>query len=108
MIVLLPVIIWAWTAMSTGQALIFTVLMLPVALLDNVLKPIWMARGLQTPMLVILIGVLGGLMAYGLVGIFIGPVILSVFHQLFTYWIDNDPKDSSEAVADSAATAPDI
>lgn len=92
-IILVPVMIWAWTAMGSGQALLFTAIMLPVMLVDNVLKPLWMARGLETPMLVILIGVLGGLMSYGLVGIFVGPVILSVFHKLFTFWIDNDPAD---------------
>lgn len=102
-IVLIPVIIWAWTAMDTGQALIFTVLMVPVTLMDNVLKPIWMARGLDTPMLVILIGVLGGLMAFGLVGIFVGPVILSVFHKLFTFWLDNDPDNAAAASGEADA-----
>lgn len=90
-LVLIPVIIWAWTAMGTGQAVLFTALVVPVMLIDNVLKPLWMSRGLDTPMLVILIGVLGGLMAFGMVGLFVGPVILSVFHQLFVHWIDQDP-----------------
>ncbi|WP_093157907.1 AI-2E family transporter [Aliiruegeria lutimaris] len=100
--VLLPVIIWAWTAMDSGTALLFTLLMLPVMVIDNLLKPIFMSRGLDTPMLVILIGVLGGLMAYGLIGIFIGPVILSVFYKLFTYWIDQETEPVPEQHTEEA------
>ncbi|NDR56497.1 AI-2E family transporter [Aliiruegeria sabulilitoris] len=96
--VLLPVIIWAWTSMDTVTALLFTLLMLPVMVIDNVLKPIFMSRGLNTPMLVILIGVLGGLMAYGLIGIFVGPVILSVFYELFTHWINHEPEPAAARI----------
>ncbi|MCV6598687.1 MAG: AI-2E family transporter [Mangrovicoccus sp.] len=86
--ILIPTIIWAWMIMSPGMAILFTVLMVPVMLIDNVLKPIFMSRGLDTPMLVILTGVMGGLMAYGLVGLFIGPVILAVFYELFIGWVN--------------------
>lgn len=96
--ILIPVIIWAWTAMSTGGALAFTAVMLPVMIVDNVLRPIFIARGLNTPMLVILIGVLGGMFAYGLIGLFIGPVILAVFYELLTSWM---------AIGHDAPAAPD-
>jgi len=86
-IVLIPAIIWAWTAMDTGAAAGFTVLCLPVLLLDNILKPVLMARGLKTPMLVIFIGVIGGTLSYGLIGLFLGPVILSVFYELLIAWV---------------------
>ena len=59
-IIIIPVIIWSWITMETTTALLFTAYMLPVNLLDNILKPIVMTRGLRTPMLVILIGVIGG------------------------------------------------
>jgi predicted PurR-regulated permease PerM len=55
--------------------------------LDNVLKPIVMGRGLKTPMLVILIGVLGGTLAYGITGLFLGPIILAVIWELLVAWI---------------------
>ena len=58
----------------------------PVALIDNVLKPILMSRGLTTPMLVILTGVIGGTLTHGLVGLFLGPVVLSVFYELVVAW----------------------
>ncbi len=102
-ILLLPVIIWAWTAMGSGAALAFTVYMLPVALLDNVLKPIVMAKGLQTPMLVIFIGVIGGTLAHGLIGLFLGPVILAVFYELLVAWVRQTPATDTEAATTEAA-----
>jgi predicted PurR-regulated permease PerM len=86
-IILFPVIIWSWTVMETTTALLFTVYMVPVNLLDNVLKPIVMGRGLKTPMLVILVGVIGGTLAYGITGLFLGPIILAVIWELLLAWI---------------------
>jgi predicted PurR-regulated permease PerM len=59
----------------------------PVTLLDNILRPIVMGRGLKTPMLVILIGVIGGTLAYGITGLFLGPIILAVIWELLVAWI---------------------
>jgi len=89
-IILAPVVIWSWTAMEPAMALLFTAYMVPVNLLDNVLKPIVMGRGLKTPMLVILIGVLGGTLAYGITGLFLGPIILAVIWELLVVWIRED------------------
>ncbi len=86
-LVILPTIIWAWSSWDIMPALLFTVLMVPVMLVDNVLKPILMSRGLDVPMLVILIGVLGGTIAHGLLGLFLGPVILAVFYELVIAWV---------------------
>ncbi|MGB0903828.1 MAG: AI-2E family transporter, partial [Mangrovicoccus sp.] len=96
-LVILPVIIWAFTSMGTPMAIAFTVLMVPVMIIDNILKPIFMAHGLHTPMLVILVGVIGGLFAYGLVGLFVGPVVLSVFYELFMEWLNReDPSEDTQ------------
>ncbi|MBP7242965.1 AI-2E family transporter [Amaricoccus sp.] len=84
--VLLPVLVWIWMSHPTTFALVLTLLLVPVALIDNVLKPILMARGLTTPMLVILTGVIGGTLTHGLVGLFLGPVVLSVFYELVLAW----------------------
>lgn len=86
-IILIPVIIWSWTAMETTSALLFTAYMLPVNLIDNVLRPIIMGRGLKTPMLVILIGVIGGTLAYGIIGLFLGPIVLAVIWELLAAWL---------------------
>lgn len=89
-IVLIPVIIWSWTFMDTKSALLFTAYMVPVNLLDNVLRPLVMGRGLKTPMLVILVGVIGGTLAYGITGLFLGPIILAVIWELFVSWIEDE------------------
>jgi predicted PurR-regulated permease PerM len=84
---LLPVIIWAWATKDTGPALLLTLLLVPIAVIDNVLKPILMARGLSTPMLVILLGVIGGTVSYGLIGLFLGPILLGIFYELLMEWV---------------------
>jgi predicted PurR-regulated permease PerM len=86
-VVLVPVVIWSWFAMEPVTALLFTAYMVPVNLLDNVLKPIVMGRGLKTPTLVILIGLLGGTLAYGITGLFLGPIVLAVIWELLVAWI---------------------
>jgi predicted PurR-regulated permease PerM len=86
-IVLIPVIIWVWTAMETTTALLFTAYMVPVNLMDNALRPLVMGRGLETPTLVILIGVIGGTISYGITGLFLGPIILAVIWELLVAWI---------------------
>lgn len=87
---LLPVIVWAWTSMEFGMAALFTILLIPLLIIDNVMKPILVARGLSTPTLVILLGVLGGTLSYGLIGLFLGPIVLSVFHSLLLIWMNTD------------------
>jgi predicted PurR-regulated permease PerM len=88
--VLLPLIIWAWVTKDTGPALLLTLALLPIAVIDNVLKPILMARGLPTPLLVILLGVIGGTVAYGLIGLFLGPILLGIFYELVSTWMRVD------------------
>ncbi|HMB77022.1 MAG TPA: AI-2E family transporter [Kiloniellaceae bacterium] len=83
----LGAVVWAWMNMETGSALIFTLYMVPVSLSDNFLKPIVMAAGLSTPMLVIFIGAIGGTIAHGLIGLFIGPIVLAVAYEVLTAWV---------------------
>ena len=91
-ILFVPIVVWSWTAMETTHALIFTAYMIPVGLVDNVLKPLLMARGLTTPMPVIMVGVLGGTIAYGIVGLFFGPIVLSVAWAVMVAWVQGgDP-----------------
>ncbi|WP_112945404.1 MULTISPECIES: AI-2E family transporter [unclassified Rhizobium] len=95
-LVLVPAIIWGWLSWPTPVALALTVVAVPIMLVDNVLKPILMAKGLSTPMLVILIGVIGGTLSYGLLGLFLGPIVLSVFYELLRAWAW-PPRESTEA-----------
>ena len=96
-LVIVPSIAYVWYADTTLVALLFTAFMVPVMLLDNVLKPVLMARGLETPMVIILIGVIGGTVSGGLIGLFTGPVILAVFHKMVLTWIETGMiKDANE------------
>ena len=76
--------------MDAAQALLFTAYMVPVNLLDNLLRPFVLGRGLNTPILVILIGVIGGTISYGITGLFLGPIVLAVIWKLFMAWIEDD------------------
>jgi len=86
-LVLAPVVIWIWIDNDVTAAVLFTAFFVLVGLLDNILKPFVMGRGLTTPTLVILIGVIGGTLAHGIIGLFIGPIILSVAWELAAAWI---------------------
>ena len=89
-VIIVPLIIWSWFAMDTTMAILFTLYMVPVNLLDNVLRPL-VAKGLGTPMPVILIGVLGGTLVHGMIGLFVGPIVLSVAWQLLVVWTHDAP-----------------
>jgi len=89
-VIVIPVLVWIWATKSFATALIVTLFILPASLADNVLKPIVMGRGLTTPALVIFLGVIGGTLAHGIVGLFIGPIILAVAWELLTAWVRDD------------------
>lgn len=100
LIVTLPAIAWAFSAMDTTSAIIFTIWSIIAGLSDAVLKPLLIGHGLEVPMPVILLGVIGGVMAYGLVGLFIGAVILAVGYVLFYEWL-------GKPLGDKAAPKPE-
>jgi predicted PurR-regulated permease PerM len=91
--IFLPVIIWVWTAKDMGSAILITIYLVLVGFSDNALKPLLMGRGLSTPVLVIFMGVLGGTLAHGIVGLFVGPIILAVAWDLLMAWGHDDSAD---------------
>jgi len=95
-LVTLPAIIWAFGAKSMTVAIIFTIWSVIAGLSDAALKPLMIGHGLEVPMPVILLGVIGGVIAYGLVGLFIGAVLLAVGYVLFREWLDSS-NESQEA-----------
>jgi predicted PurR-regulated permease PerM len=74
--------------------------MIPATLVDNFLKPILMGRGLPVPMVVILVGVFGGVIAYGIIGLFVGPVLLSLCYELVMAWISEDNPEKAANIND--------
>ena len=89
-LILIPLIFWSWFRMDTAMAVLFTLYMVPVNLLDNLLRPL-VTKGLSTPMPVILIGVVGGTLAHGIIGLFVGPIVLSIAWQLLVVWTTSRP-----------------
>jgi predicted PurR-regulated permease PerM len=98
----LPVIVYAFATEATVTAIIFAVWTLVAGLSDNILKPLMLGRGLEVPMPVILIGVIGGMVADGLLGLFAGPVLLAIGYVLFIEWLQEQPVDG-ELQIDSPA-----
>ena len=90
-IAMIPAIaIFASQSDSSTSVLIFTVYSVLVSLSDNFLKPILLGKGLETPMLVILIGAIGGMLFMGILGLFIGPVVLAIAYNLYLVWVNED------------------
>jgi predicted PurR-regulated permease PerM len=85
-----PIVAWSFSAYDTVPATIFTVWMLAAGLSDNILKPLLMGRGLDIPMPVILLGAIGGMVASGIIGLFAGAVVLSIWYKLFLAWLDQE------------------
>jgi predicted PurR-regulated permease PerM len=85
--IVLGVLIYIWTTDHTTTAILLTIYMIPVGLLDNILKPLMMGKGAPVPMLIIFLGSLGGFIYSGFIGLFTGAVILSLGYRLFDVWL---------------------
>ena len=85
--VLIPAIIWMFAHASGVWAAVFLIYSIPVGILDNFLRPILISRGVELPLILIIAGVIGGLLAFGVIGLFIGPVILAVTYSSLGVWI---------------------
>ncbi|OEF28647.1 AI-2E family transporter [Vibrio rumoiensis] len=94
LIIVAPTIFYVFATHDTTGAVIFTVWALLAGLSDNFLKPILMGRGVDVPMPIILIGAIGGMLAAGIIGLFLGAVILAIWYQLFTTWLKMGENES--------------
>ena len=99
-LVTLPIIVYVFATKATQPAIIFLVWTLVAGLSDNVLKPLMLGRGLEVPMPVILIGVIGGMIADGLLGLFVGPVVLAIGYVLLIEWMQQRRARSGVPTAD--------
>jgi predicted PurR-regulated permease PerM len=87
--VMLAVVAWLFWSGQTGWAVFMIVWTVLVGSIDNFLRPVLIRRGANLPLLLIFAGVIGGLFAFGVIGLFVGPVVLAVAYTLLTAWIDN-------------------
>lgn len=100
LLITLPVLIWLWTSGGAGEAsavmdVVITIYLIIAGLADNVLKPILLGRGVDVPMPVVLIGALGGMVGMGLIGLFIGSVVLAIGYQLLWAWVDREARQAA-------------
>jgi len=103
-LVLLPVIFYVFSVESTTVAVIFMIWSILVSMSDAVLKPMFLGRGVDAPMLVILLGAIGGMVTSGIVGLFIGAVILALGYKLFQVWLEwGDPVDEKTTAAEESS-----
>jgi predicted PurR-regulated permease PerM len=95
--VLVCALVWLWFQDSVGWFVALLVWTLIVGSMDNVLRPILIRKGADLPLLLIFAGVIGGLFAFGLLGLFVGPVILAVAYTLLDAWVSEAPEDKEPA-----------
>ncbi len=90
------VIIYIWSHGTTTTAVLLTIWMIFVGVIDNVLKPIMLGKGAPVPMLVVFLGAIGGFMSSGFIGLFTGAIILSVGYKLLQTWLNGSKEEVSE------------
>ncbi len=90
LLVLVPSVAWLYWSGQTGWGTFLLFWTLVVGTMDNFLRPILIRKGADLPLLLIFVGVVGGLIAFGLIGIFVGPVVLAVAHKLLSAWVDEE------------------
>jgi predicted PurR-regulated permease PerM len=87
-IVLLPAVVYMFAIASTTKAILFLLWCIVVVLLEHVLKPLLLGRGVAVPIVVVFLGAIGGFLAVGIIGLFVGAIILSVGYKLFLAWVE--------------------
>jgi predicted PurR-regulated permease PerM len=97
---------WLWWTGDTAWAVGLVLWTAVVGTLDNFLRPVLIRRGADLPLLLIFAGVIGGLLAFGLVGIFVGPVLLAVTYTLLNAWVQETPDDEGDPAAPAPPAQP--
>jgi predicted PurR-regulated permease PerM len=88
--VLAPAVFWLYWSGQTGYGTILLVVTIIAATVDNIIRPLLIKRGANLPLPLIFAGVIGGLIAFGVIGLFIGPVVLTVAHTLLATWVKEE------------------
>jgi predicted PurR-regulated permease PerM len=103
-LVLVPAVIYMFAIASTTKAMMFLAWCAIVAVMDNVLKPLLLGRGVPVPMAVVFLGAIGGLLTMGTIGLFVGAIILSIGYKLFLAWLE-ETSHSGVGVSERTASA---
>lgn len=100
-LILFPVIFYVFSVESSTVASIFAVWAVIVSFLDMVLKPIFLGRGVEAPMLVILLGAIGGMIMSGIIGLFVGAIVLALGYKLLEAWLVMDQEEETDEAAEA-------
>jgi len=106
-IIALPVVAYIWWSgdASTAINIVWTIYLIAAGMADNLLKPLLLGRGVDAPMPVILIGAIGGMVSAGIVGLFLGAVLLAVGYKAFMLWVNDDEESTSSEPEQIESTA---
>jgi predicted PurR-regulated permease PerM len=97
-----PIAIWVFSTAEPVPATIFAIYAIIVSGSDSFLKPLFLGRGMETPMLVILLGAIGGMILSGIVGLFIGAVVLAFGYEILKAWMETDEVNNPRQPAEGA------
>jgi predicted PurR-regulated permease PerM len=97
-LVLIPTVIYVFATASIAKAVVFLIWCIVVGLMDNVLKPLLLGRGVPVPIVVVFLGAIGGFLAMGIIGLFVGPIVLSVGYKLILAWLDKSDREQEMVV----------
>jgi predicted PurR-regulated permease PerM len=100
LLIILPIVVWVFSFAAPVPATIFAVYMAFAALSDNVLKPLLLGRGVDLPAIIVLFGAIGGMVAYGVIGLFLGAVVLGLGYTIISDWL----QASNDATAAESAS----
>jgi predicted PurR-regulated permease PerM len=106
--VTLPILIYVFSTADTTPAIVFLIWSIFVGILDNILKPILLGRGVKVPMTVVFVGAIGGFISYGIIGLFVGAVVLVLGYTLILAWLDNTPATRASPSAPEGAVKNEI
>jgi len=96
-IISIPVVAYIWWSgdASTTMSVVWTIYLILAGMADNILKPLLLGRGVDVPMPIILIGAIGGMISAGIIGLFLGAVLLAIGYKAFMLWVNDDGESSS-------------
>ena len=104
--VLIPAVIWVYARSGAVWGTVFLVWAIFCVTFDNFLRPLLIKRGADLPLLLIFAGVIGGLVAFGVIGLFIGPVVLAVAYTLLVEWVSESTSSDEQGQPPTAGGMP--
>lgn len=94
--VMIPAAIYVFYTSDVVAGVLFAIWTVGVIVSDNILKPLLLGRGARVPMLIVFLGAIGGFLAFGIIGLFVGAIVLSLGYTLFVAWLGETSRDADE------------